>query len=589
MKKSMRSFIALTTALFLFFSWFGPGITMAAEAAASTQSTAQRTVFSDAYDPETILVKFRPGTAADTIRSLNAQLKLEEKGVISQIDVRLMKVPRGRTAADMVAVLSRNPNIEFVDHDYTMQTALTPNDPLFSSGQLGLKAIGAEAAWDLSVGSGSVLIAVLDTGINASHEDLAGRVVSGYNFISDNANTQDDHGHGTMVAGVLGALSDNGRGIAGVTWENPILPVKVMGADGSGSHSAIAQGIVYAADQGASVINLSLGGNSSSSTLKSAVDYAANRGVVMVAAAGNSNSSVMYPAAYENVIAVAALDQHNEKASYSNYGAEISVTAPGTVASTSASGRYANGSGTSFAAPFVAGLAGLILSESPGLSPQQVQQIMEEQADDLGTPGWDPYHGWGRINLYQSLASLAEAPPVIQLLGEPIVHVPLGDVYHDAGATASDPGEGDITSRIVTINPVDVETPGSYSITYNVSNSQGIASEEVTRLVIVEEIVLPPVGSGGGMPASVRDQLPPRAQQALDNRGNSSDAPGSRPSPSDAAPGRSTPSASSSGITSDNRSSAASGSSQSSTSSSARPAPSGGGNANAPSNSGRRP
>ncbi len=356
------------------------------------------------------LVKFKPGTSALTKRSLNLRYRVTEKGAIPRIDVHILAVPRDKSVAEMVAVYRKNPNVVFAEPNYIAQAEMVPSDPYFSNWQKGLQRMGAPAAWDLTTGSAEIVIAVLDTGVRASHEDLAGRLTAGYNFVSGNDNTADDHGHGTRVTGIIAAATDNGRGVAGTTWQNLVMPVKVMGSNGSGTYSDLAKGIIYAADNGARVINMSLGGSNPSSALKSAVDYAHSRNVVLVAAAGNSNGPVAYPAAYPNVIAVAAVDNSDNKASYSCYGPEISVAAPGSgVFSTVISGGYDVGSGTSFAAPFVSGLAGLVLSLDPALTPAQVQDIIERGADDVGEAGFDPYTGWGRINMAASLSLLAGA------------------------------------------------------------------------------------------------------------------------------------------------------------------------------------
>jgi thermitase len=473
------------------------------------------------HSEETLLVKFKPGTPAETIKSINKANNALEKDVISKINVHVLKIPNGKTLQEMMKIYERNPNIEFVELDYSVSTAFTPNDPYFADSQTSLIRTSAPDAWKLSKGSASIPIAVLDTGIAASHEDLTGKVLSGYNFVGSNNNTEDDNGHGTRVAGILGAATDNGKGIAGVTWLNPIIPVKVMDSNGSGSYSNIAKGIIYAADNGAKVINMSLGGASSSATLKDAVDYAYKKNVVLVAAAGNSNSAVLYPAAYPNVIAVAALGNYDVKASYSCFGPQISVTAPGNVMSTLRTGSYGTGSGTSFASPFVAGLAGLILSLDSNLTPIQVQELIEKGADDLGSPGWDEYYGWGRINMNTSLLSIAgkesipempestdTTPPIINLKGSSTISLYAGETYTDEGATAQDDHDGDITDKLVVYNPVDTSKAGKYIITYNVTDTAGNKGEEVIRTIIVEEVILEPSKETVEDPAQEQEPSP---------------------------------------------------------------------------------
>lgn len=366
--------------------------------------------------PDRFLVRFKDGIADDTRCSINAIHGCRQVESIPKINVQVLTVPKGRTLHDMLKIYQRNPNVEFAEPDYIAYAAVIPDDPYFQTYQKSLHKVGAPAAWEITTGGTGVTVAVLDTGVMLTHVDLSGRLVEGYDFINDTDKPDDDNGHGTGVAGVIGAVTNNGQGIAGITWQNPLMPVKVLNRNGSGNYSVIAKGIIYAADKGARVINLSLGGAKGSATLKRAVDYAQSKKTVVVAAAGNANSSVLYPAAYPNVIAVAAVDNSDRRASYSNYGPEVSVSAPGNdVWSTTLGGDYRPHTGTSFACPMVAGLAGLILSLKPELSPRQVTEIIEKGAVDLGSPGWDKYYGWGRIDMAASLSAIgkpaAQPPP----------------------------------------------------------------------------------------------------------------------------------------------------------------------------------
>jgi thermitase len=295
--------------------------------------------------------------------------------------------------------LGRNPNIEFAERDPVAQALLVPNDPHYGS-QWHLPKINAPAAWDLGTGDRNTVIAVLDTGVAYSHPDLKGKVLQGYNFIGNNTNAADDQGHGTLVAGAAAAISNNSAGVSGVAWQNLILPVKVLDANGSGSHSAIANGIVYAADQGARVINLSLGSTSGSSTLESAVKYAWNKNAVLVAAAGNNgNNTLVYPAAYGQVIGVSGLTSSDVLATWSSYGTHVSLAAPGAnILTTTMSGSYGYASGTSLASPLVAGVAGLVAAATPELLNGEVREVVEKTATDLGAAGFDTLYGNGRVN-----------------------------------------------------------------------------------------------------------------------------------------------------------------------------------------------
>lgn len=360
------------------------------------------------------LVQFKPGTPAETRRSINANNRVRAMSYIPAIETYVMATPPGKSTRDMVHLYQKNPNVVYAEPNYTATAQVLPNDTYYPS-QRGLHNIDPLGAWEITMGCSSIPIAVLDTGITFEHEDLLGRTMPGYDFVNNDADATDDRGHGTHVAGIIGAATNNSKGMAGTTWNNPLMPVKVLNSSGSGTYSGVAQGIIYAVDNGARVINMSLGGSSPSITLENAVQYAYAEGAVLVAAAGNNSGPVLYPAAYPEVIAVGAVDDDDLRASFSSYGSEISVTAPGVLVwstrMSSSLNDYARSSGTSFAAPFVSGLAGLILSIDSSLSPAEVEAIIQQGAEDLGEPGWDPYYGWGRINLTDSLTLLGDQPP----------------------------------------------------------------------------------------------------------------------------------------------------------------------------------
>ncbi|MFB4326521.1 S8 family peptidase [Priestia sp. BR_2] len=288
-----------------------------------------------------------------------------------------------------------------------------PNDLLFSEYQWNLPVIETNRGWDLSKGSEDVIIAVIDTGVDLQHSDLDGQLVEGYNIVEKDKQPLDDVGHGTHVAGIIGALVNNGEGVAGVSWYNKIMPVKALDGSGSGTTYAVAEGIIWATDHGAKVINMSLGNYADSQFLHDAVKYAYDRDVVLVAASGNDNTERPgYPAAYPEVLAVAATDSNQKRAEYSNYGDYIDVAAPGTnIASTFPGNQYAALSGTSMASPHAAAMAGLIRSLNPDLTNQEVMDVMINQAVDLGDKGRDKYYGHGQIDIFQSLKAVG-APEV---------------------------------------------------------------------------------------------------------------------------------------------------------------------------------
>ncbi|MFF2887751.1 S8 family peptidase [Paenibacillus sp. NPDC057967] len=282
---------------------------------------------------------------------------------------------------------------------------IIPNDALYSKYQWNLPSIETEKGWNVSKGDEGVIIAVLDTGVQSSHPDLQGKLLSGTNIVDKNKAPDDDVGHGTHVAGIIGASVNNGEGVAGISWYNKIMPVKVLDSSGAGSTYSVAQGIIWAVDNGAKVINMSLGNYAQADFLHDAIKYAYERDVVLIAASGNDNTERPgYPAAYPEVFAVAATNNNKEKASFSNYGDYIDVAAPGdSIASTYPGSQYAALSGTSMASPHVAALAGLIRSANPSLSNQEVMEIMRTSARDLGTSGKDIYFGYGEIDIVKAL------------------------------------------------------------------------------------------------------------------------------------------------------------------------------------------
>lgn len=273
-----------------------------------------------------------------------------------------------------------------------------------------LSKISATQAWQSCYQGQGITVAVIDSGVDLDHPDLQANIVSSKNFVSGVSSADDDYGHGTHVAGIIAGVNNNG-GVIGVAPKASLMPVKVLNYQGSGTIYNVAAGIEWAADNGAKIINLSLGSVSGSSTLKAAVDYAYNKGVLVIAAGGNCGDSSyddngcsyqdqpVYPGAYGNVMAVASTDSSDNQSSFSNQGSYIDIAAPGsTIYSTYLSSSYTFMSGTSMATPHVAGLAALLWSENSGWTNQQVWTQIASTAQDLGTSGWDSQFGYGRIN-----------------------------------------------------------------------------------------------------------------------------------------------------------------------------------------------
>lgn len=376
---------------------------------ATTVSAAIKVDAKTAHAKDRFLVKFKPGTAGTTIAAVNRAEKVTQRENIKQIGVRVLNVPTGKTAEQMVARYKNKKNVEFAEVDSIAKATMVPNDPYYKV-QWGPKYSNAPAAWDITTGSSAVTVAIIDTGVYMNHPDIAGRVVPGYDFVNNDSDPSDDQGHGTRVAGVALANGNNSVGVAGMDWHARIMPVKVLDSTGSGSTSIVAQGITYAADKGARVLNLSLGGGGSS-TMQAAVRYAYGKGCVIAAASGNQGSStVLYPAGYAEVIAVGATN-FDVISSFSSYGAHLDVAAPGEGIDTiTRTGGYGTFAGTSAATPFVAGLAALILAKDASASPATVMSAITSSARDLGVSGWDQYYGWGHIDAAAALATIAGTP-----------------------------------------------------------------------------------------------------------------------------------------------------------------------------------
>jgi subtilisin family serine protease len=317
-----------------------------------------------------------------------------------------------RDTAATTAELEADPGLDVVavEADRPVSIADTGGDPLRPQ-QWALDALQIESAWSAGTGV-DVDIAVVDSGVSGDHPDLAPRVCSGVAFLASDGvarlgqGATDGNGHGTHVAGIAAAGTGDRTGTAGVAPSARIMPVRVLGADGTGSSSDVARGITWAVDHGAEVINVSLGGGYSSA-VDVAVDYAERQGVLVVAASGNAgpNGARNYPAALDDVLAVASHDQGGAISSFSTQGDYVDLSAPGSgIVSTYPDGRWASMSGTSMATPHVAGAAALLLAAQPELTPAQLRARLRATATDAGVPGFDVAHGWGRLDLLDALA-----------------------------------------------------------------------------------------------------------------------------------------------------------------------------------------
>ncbi len=378
-----------------------------------------------------ILVGVRRGTAAAQVAALAAAHGAALKHRIGGDDY-VLSVARGATGA-VSAALQRAPGVLYAEPNYVVQGDAAPNDPAYQTCPPGPTSpndpgyrdcpytvwapqwLNAEAAWAVTTGDPNLIVAVLDSGISYSHPEFAGRVLQGWDFqnLDNDAGgnyAQDDFGHGTHVSGIIGAAINNGQGMVGIAPNVKILPVKVLTATGSGDASKVASGIYYAVDNGAKIINLSLGSTASSTPMLNALRYAVEHDVLVTCAAGNNGSNInFYPGAYAECFAVAGTMEEDAWYTLSNWGAWVDISAPAssiysTLWTATNANTYLWKDGTSQAAPHVAGLAALLLSVNPALKPGDLRAIISQSAVDLGAAGWDDHYGAGRIDIGAAVA-----------------------------------------------------------------------------------------------------------------------------------------------------------------------------------------
>lgn len=406
--------------------------------------------------------------------------KINEK-VLSKIDLSRtyrLKFDSSESLEKIYKELKDSNDVEYVQPNYIYRTSIIPNDPYFNDSypnnvssrdpnwnppydyQWNLKLMKADAAWNIATGSGNIA-AIIDTGVDYTHIELGGctldqvnnnlcsKITPGYNFVANNNNPIDDNGHGTHIAGIIGAIANNSTGIAGIGWSTRMMPVKGINNLGEGNDAILANAIVFATDNGASIINMSWGNGSPipqiSQTLKDALDYSFNQNVVLIAAAGNNNDDVTkgyWPANYKYVMSIGAYIQDYHRASYSNYG-KVDVMAPGgeqpynllslnahdpvnpskylNLGGAPVGNGYLRLAGTSMAAPHIAGLASLILSYKPTLTNLEVESLIEYKSRQIfGTTnvGYDSYYGWGSAFLNYPLDELYQLPISIPPIAE---------------------------------------------------------------------------------------------------------------------------------------------------------------------------
>jgi thermitase len=367
-----------------------------------------------------LIVGFAPEATDASRSSALGRAGVRAKSGIPVLDAVVVRVAPGTLAATRRKLLAR-PDVEYVEIDHVaraygdldaarsgLAASWLPNDTFFSQ-QWALGKLGADRAWEHARGAG-VTIAVLDTGVDYIHPDLAGRVDLGRDFVGGDDDPMDEQGHGTHVAGIAAASADDGFGVAGIAPGARILAVRVLDADGAGNYSQVAGGIVHAVERGAKVINLSLGGPEDSELLHSAIDFAAARGVIVTCASGNESAKAMgYPAQYDSCVSVGATDSADEIGHFSNRGTGLDLVAPGVqVLSSTSGGSHDSWDGTSMASPYVGGVGALLVSQ--GLSRREAIDAMTSTARDLGAPGVDTTYGVGRVDAGAAVEAASRMP-----------------------------------------------------------------------------------------------------------------------------------------------------------------------------------
>ena len=383
-----------------------------------------------------ILVKGKAGLSDAQLEKILNKSRGRSIGKLQQIDTHIVQVPPQAEDA-VIRALSHNPQIDFAEKNLLLEpSAIAPNDPYYSK-EWHLARIQAPDAWGYSAGEG-ITVAILDGGVETSHPDLVNNLVPGRNVVSNNSDTSPINVHGTAVAGTVAATTNNAMGVSSVAWNASLMPVRITNSsDGWASASDMANGILWAADHGAKVVNISYDIGSAASVINNAAQYLRNKGGLVVMAAGNNGTDRGYN---DNpyIINVSATTSSDALASFSDYGKYIDVSAPGKdIYTTWQNGGYGSAWGTSFSSPNAAAVVALIMAANPQLSPDEVESILETSADDLGSHGWDPYFGYGRVN----------AAAAVQLA--------LGGVIADTSSPTvaiTSPANGSAVSGMVPVN-----------------------------------------------------------------------------------------------------------------------------------------
>lgn len=388
-----------------------------------------------------LLVTLRPGVTSHRAHEAYQRHGADLIGAIPQINTHVIRVP-AHALEKVQRALSRRPEVEFVEKNYRFAPDRIPDDPYYRY-QWHLAQIQAPQAWDIHSGSPQVIIAVLDSGVDTAHPDLVGKIVPGYNFYDDNNDTTDVYGHGTLVAGAAAAATDNTLGVASTGWNAALMPIRVTDTGGMAYSSTISQGLSWAVENGARILNLSFGGVAGSATIRFAAQYVASQGGVVVAAAGNCGCDDG-TAETPYLLSVGATDSADNLAYFSTRGPFVDISAPGvSIYTTARGGGYSRVSGTSFASPVAAGVAALLVSVNPSLSSTEIMELLTGTAVDLGPVGYDTGFGAGRLDAFAAITAAGGGEPQLDTTAP--------------SAWISAPADGTSLTDTVTVNVESVD------------------------------------------------------------------------------------------------------------------------------------
>ena len=528
------------------------------------------------YMPGEVIIKYREDVPDNARQGLAARLGLHQMRRNARLGINRYRLPAGRRMKDFIEECRKDPNIEYVEPNYKVHLHYTPNDEWFpyqwNFDSSGTGGIHMRNAWNVNRGGNpGVVVAIVDTGI--AYEDYTDVINSfrseeyyqapelsqtsfapGYDFVDNDDHPNDDYGHGTHVAGTIAQNTNNFAGAAGIAFKTTLMPVKVINANGYGSSFDVADGIIWAADNGADIINLSLGSRFSSTAIRNACQYAHERGVTLVCSAGNdSRDEVGYPARYgEYCIAVGATRYDETRAFYSNWGAELDIMAPGGDLNVDQNGdgildgvlqqsflpedrstfNYYLYQGTSMSAPHVSGVAALLIAAGVATTPDEIRAALQNTAKDLGAPGWDPDTGWGLLDAEAALKYSGGSPPPVNNPpqadpGGPYTGISGQSVGFD-GRDSSDPdGDpltylwdfGDGISGAGATPQHSYSAAGTYTVSLTVNDGQASSAAATTTAAITGANQAPSADAGGPYSGDAGESITFNASGSFDPDG----------------------------------------------------------------------